>query len=220
MKPAPTDPPEINRMLWDDIAAGYMGYDIGANCGQTLPEMTARFSHVIAFEPAEECQPWLLAWVAGSNEQRGTVEAMPVAISDHDGEVSLVALPDKINTGQLVTAGTHGMEWSADVPEAVARTITCRTVDSLVFNDSLARPDFCKIDVEGHEDKVLRGALRTIAMYRPQLLIEFHTPGLHDYCRDLLGGYGYDVQTVRHPHYSPGSALWYQHGWLKAMFVA
>lgn len=210
MKPAPIDPPEIHHQLWADVAPDYMGWDVGANCGQTLPEMTRRFTRVVAFEPATECQPHLAPW-------RDGVDIRQVAISDHDGEVTLAALPDKIDTGQLVTPGTHGMEWNPDVPGAVARTIPCRTIDSLAFGDSPGRPNFIKVDVEGHERHVLDGAALTIEAYRPQWLIEFHTRDLHDYCRDLLLATGdYQVQTVRHPHYHPGTGMWFTHGWLKA----
>lgn len=210
MKPAPIDPPEIHRQLWDNVGRGYLAWDIGANCGQTLGELTSRFTRVMAFEPAEECWSYFTAWT-------GRVELFPFAISDLDGDIQLAALPDKIDTGQLVTPGTHGMEWSPDVPEAVARTIPARSIDGLL-DDGFDRPDFIKLDVEGHEGRVLAGAKWTLHMYRPQWLIEFHTPELHEDCRRVLTEHGYRLETVRHPHYATGSDMWHNHGWLKAVF--
>ncbi len=210
--PAPIDPPEIHRQLWDGFS-GTVGWDIGSNTGQSLDEMTKRFKHVTAFEPAVECMPFLEPWSK-------LVLVKQVAVSNTDGEIQLAALPDKIDTGQLVTPGTHGMEWSPDwaatcaTPEIV-RTVPAYRIDSLV--EELPAPDFWKIDVEGHEMLVLEGAEQTIVDYRPDMLIEFHNPELHEGVLECLGAHGYvNVTTVRHPHYRTGSAMWFTHGWVKA----
>lgn len=214
MRPAPLDPPEVTHRLWEGFA-GHTGWDVGANCGQTLHHMASCFDQVIAFEPAVECLD--LLWKTCLDAARTfdkTVVVKPIAVSDHDGEVTLAALPDKIDTGQLVTPGTHGMEWTPDIPEVVARTVPCRSLDSLA--DELASPDFVKVDVEGHEGKVLDGARRLLDLVRPDWLIEFHTPELHNQCQLLLERYGYDVTTIRHPHYRVGGQMYFQHGWLRA----
>lgn len=208
MKPAPIDPPEIWPRLWEDFG-GDVGWDIGANCGQTIPVMQAKFNQVYAFEPAEECWPYLKAF-------EGHYSWLPIALSDTNDDLSLIALPDKIDTGQLVTAGTHGMEWDPDLPEALIRTVPAYTVDWMIASKGLEAPDFMKIDTEGHELKVLFGARQTLAVHRPDLLIEFHSPSLHDSCQTLLEQFDYKVETVRHPHYRPGTHMWFSHGWFRA----
>ncbi len=140
MKPAAIDPPEIHQTLWDGIN-GQVGWDIGANCGQTLPEMTGRFEIVHAFEPAAECRPWLDRWSA----QHDQLYVWHLALSDTDQPVDLLALPDKIDTGQLVTV-TAGMEWSRCVWEAdQQRRVPATTVDTMT--EKIGPPDFLKIDV-------------------------------------------------------------------------
>lgn len=205
MRPAPIDPPEVHAHLWDGYK-GNTGWDIGANCGQTLPELTARFKTVHAFEPAEECWPYL-AGFAGVNLHK-------IALSDVDENIQLVALPDKINTGQLVTGNCEGMEWNPKNPNGVVRTLEAKTVDTAAA--SLGIPDFMKIDVEGHEEKVLTGATMVLSEAKPNLLIEFHSPQLYNFCFNLLTKLKYDVEVVRHPHYAADSWLWHQHGWIKA----
>lgn len=211
IRPAPIDPPEIHRYLWDGFG-GKVGWDIGANTGQSLTEMTNRFEQVVAFEPAVECMSFLMPW-----GQKNNVTIVQAAVSDVDGHVKLAALPDKINTGQLVTPGTHGMEWSIDWDTAradVAREVLSWRIDSLV--EELPPPDFCKVDVEGHEKHVLDGAAQVIADYMPNWLLEFHTPELLRQCTALFIDAGYkNLDVVRHPHYRPGTELWHGHGWVK-----
>jgi FkbM family methyltransferase len=146
MKPAPIDPPEVTDTLWAGVT-GTHGWDVGANCGQTIPLMLDRFHHVAAFEPAEECWPYLDK--LAENHPALTIEHF--GLSDQDTDVDLIALPDKIDTGQLVTAGTHGMEWNPDSASGLIRTVACRTVDNLTRRKKYPPPDFLKIDVEGHE---------------------------------------------------------------------
>lgn len=208
IRPAPIDPPEIHHTLWDGFV-GEVGWDVGANCGQTLPEISRRFTYVAAFEPAVECHQHLARWVG-----RDGIVVCDYAVSDVDGEIQLAALPDKIDTGQLVSPGTHGMEWDPDIPEAVARTVKARRIDTLVHE--LPPPTFIKVDVEGHEARVLDGAATVIDTHRPAWLIEFHTPELYDYCHGVLTAAGYRIDTIRHPHYAAGGPMWRQHGWLKA----
>lgn len=205
--PAPIDPPSIHPTLWAGID-GVCGWDVGSNVGQSLSEMTTRFEQVIAFEPAAECQPYLAPW-----RERG-VTVLDIAVSDINGPLNLAALPDKIDTGQLVTPGTHGMEWDPEIPEAVRRTVPARSIDSLV--EEHPPPDFLKVDVEGHELRVLYGAEQTITDYMPDWLIEFHTPQLWEACVECLKAHGYQVSTIRHPHYAKDSPMWFQHGWLRA----
>lgn len=214
MKPAAIDPPEIDATLWKDIG-GQVGWDIGANCGQTLPQMTSRFAEVHAFEPAAECQPWLRPWTVDAATRRGTVRVWPVAVSDTDQPIELYAVPDKIDTGQLVTP-TDGMEWSRRLWEAEhQRQVPATTVDTMT--EKIGPPDFLKIDVEGHETRVLTGARQTLTDFMPRLLIEFHSPELYRRCRECLIHHGYrGVEVIRHPHYPPDGPMWHQHGWIRA----
>lgn len=211
MKPAVSDPPEVEQQLWQGFH-GDVGWDIGANCGQSIPIMLNRFQTVLAFEPAVECFPYLTL----TTHTYADASFFPIALSNIDATTDLVALPSKIDTGQLVSTDAAGMEYDPKGPDAVVRSVDCRKVDTLVDSGDFSVPDFLKIDVEGHEFKVLAGAIKTLAITRPDILLEFHSAKLHTQCAGLLEGLGYTVETVRHPHYPAYSDLWHAHGWIRA----
>ncbi len=212
MKPAPIDPPQIHHLLWKD-ADGIVGWDVGVNTGHTSAYMLRHWQRVVGFEPAAECWPTLDDFAA--KNPRFTL--VKEAVSDLVGEVALTVLPDKIDTGQLVTSDCDGMEWDTHQRAAEQRRVPCGTLDSYwATHDS---PDFIKIDVEGHELKVLHGGEALLDACVPGLLVEFHSPELHAACQTFLEDLGYDVETVRHPHYPLHSQFWHQHGWIRATYT-
>jgi len=66
------------------------------------------------------------------------------------------------------------------------------TLDSL----ALRNVTFIKIDVEGHELEVLRGATETLRANRPVMMIEIRDHNLTP-VRELLDGLGYAETTMK-----------------------
>jgi len=88
----------------------------------------------------------------------------------------------------------------ADKREGVAhQMVTQKTLDSFNFEDV----DFIKIDVEGHEFKVLKGGIETIKKYKPTIIIEentspeFYNKGKMFDATNFLQDLGYKVKTNR-----------------------
>lgn len=54
-------------------------------------------------------------------------------------------------------------------------------------------PDLMKIDVEGFEYQVLKGAEMTIDRYHPKIIIETHSVELREKCDEFLTHLGYDL---------------------------
>jgi FkbM family methyltransferase len=212
--PAVPDPPELAQALWEGFDVANVGFDIGANCGQTLGLLTTLCDEVVAFEPAAEAFEYL-------THHYGHIKSIHLsdrAVSSQDGTVELMAAPSKISTGQLVTHGTQGMEWSEDeMANGVVRELPSITLDTFA-NLTGFWPEFMKIDVEGHELEVLRGAHEILTIQRPQMLIEIHSKILGGQIVELLGD-RYRIEIVRHPHYAWGSTLWESHFWLRCFPV-
>jgi FkbM family methyltransferase len=210
VRPAVPDPPEVSERLWAGFS-GDVGWDVGANCGQSVPVMRQLFRRVISFEPYQESFDY-------AKSQLPDAELYRIAVSDHVGQTELALLNGvQADTGQLVTPGTSGMEWDPgdwSGGNVTIRQVPCRTLDALAL--SLGEPDFVKVDTEGHELRVLLGGAGLLDGGKTSWLVEFHSPSLHDLCEQLLSETGHQVETVRHPHYAPGSPMWHQHGWLRA----
>jgi FkbM family methyltransferase len=159
--------------------------DIGANLGG-YTWLLRRFSKsVIAFEP----NPDLAARLTRLMRVAPSVTVHNCALSDSDGTVVL-RIPDDHGRSTLEAANTlHGRE-TREVP------VPARRLDGIV----LGRVGFIKIDVEGHELAVLRGAERLLRDSHPNLLIEAtdeHRAGALASVREFLAALGYVCSVVR-----------------------
>ena len=68
------------------------------------------------------------------------------------------------------------------------------TLDHLVFRDGLPAPTIMKIDVEGAEHAVRRGATGLMTEKRPLIFLSTHGPQVHTECCRLLVGLGYTLR--------------------------
>jgi FkbM family methyltransferase len=199
----------LDDYLWQGIS-GNLGFDIGANTGQNTGRMRSLFTRVIALEPAIESY----ATLADSWAGKPGVACLNVAASDRDGRLVLAERAGPMASGQLTPLNTAGFcsDWG---PADCTRPVPCLTLDTLA--GQYGNPDFVKIDTEGSEVLVLRGASRVLAEARPVLLTEFHSAALREECLRILGDAGYETETVRAPHLAEGSAFWAGYGWLRAV---
>jgi FkbM family methyltransferase len=206
---APTDPVEAASAIWAGLPRGGAGWDIGANKGQSIAQMYALCDTVTAFEPAAEA---LNALDAAWSPKPAWLEVWALAVSAHDGILTTAVREKSIAAGELTAVTVDsGLPWG---DQTGTRDVLCRSVDSLA--DELGVPALIKVDTEGHEGQVLDGAQRVLARGRTAWVIEFHSAALHAQCTNRLAAAAYAVETIRHPHYPPGSALWHQHGWIRA----
>jgi FkbM family methyltransferase len=131
--------------------------DVGAHVGQWTLAMLGDFSHVEAFEPVPAYAACFKANVAAELDR---VRLHELALGDRPGRAGLCC-PDPASHGDTFVAA------EGDVPNA-AQDIEVRTLDSF----ALPRVDFMKIDCEGYELRVLKGAEATLRRCRPALIVE------------------------------------------------
>jgi FkbM family methyltransferase len=166
--------------------------DAGAHEGRlTLPLAALPQTHVIAFEPLPPAFARLRSAISALDAR---VTLRPEALSDRAGSATL-AVPR--------VGGAAQEEWASIVKdyapimqndprlEAIDTwVVPTVTLDSLGLNDVTA----IKLDVEGAEEEVLRGALDLLRHNRPVLSIEIeerHRPGSTRSIPDLLRPLGY-----------------------------
>lgn len=149
------------------LAAGDTALDVGANVGAyavLFGLWVGERGRVVALEPAPDAFAGLRAHVVLNGLER-VVEPVRAAASDRAGEAEFVSEGVQ-GTNHLAPAGTDG---------AARIRVPTTTIDMLCAERGLG-PRLIKIDVEGAELAVLRGARRTIAAMPPDggLFVEMH----------------------------------------------
>lgn len=110
------------------------------------------------------------------------------AVSEKDGTLSM-----HYEWEHAVAAGTDYRNRGIDVPMMAGDNL-CRSLDF--------RPDVIKIDVEGHEIKVLKGLTETIKEYSPLIFLEVHPKRIAEegdsssYLKPFCDELGYSAQLV------------------------
>jgi FkbM family methyltransferase len=137
--------------------------DVGSHIGFYSMGLAPGFDRVVAFEPSRFQYGWLTRNKALNAYEH--VHCEHVALGDTSGEATLNVLSYEGGLNSL----------SPEV--AAAHTIIDRyTVPVEVLDDrEMTDVDLLKIDVEGFEIPVLRGARKTIDASRPAILIEVWT---------------------------------------------
>lgn len=158
------------------LRPGELFVDVGANAG-SYTVLAAKISgaRVVAVEPVPETADRLEANVA-LNAVGDRVSVYRTAISDRAGRVWFTSGRDT----------TNRIAGSADPREGLVE-VPCTTLDDLLGG---ARPRALKIDVEGYEAAVLRGATELLAIGDVlALVVEMAEP--KGEAADLLARHGY-----------------------------
>ena len=182
---------EIRSMQHALAAPGAAFYDIGANVGYFSLSVAVLFPHVniMAFEPVEEHLRLFRQHMDLNDIHR--IQIFPMAVAGHTGKVMFS------NLGKH--EGNTYKKDSALVEEGVfSIAVDATTVDDFVAAGNKP-PSLLKIDVEGAELDVLKGAKQTLEQYHPDILLathDVHIAGIRQACVDFLEGMGYSLTPV------------------------
>jgi FkbM family methyltransferase len=150
--------PYMQNAFIEYVLPGNTVFDIGAHAGfhslfcGLLVGATGR---VFAFEPNPISRESLEGQIQMNRTLR--LEIVPYALSNRVGLADFDA--------------TQGSE--SHITSIGKSTVEMRTLDSLVSVE-LPVPDLIKIDVEGEEEKVLRGSVKTLSKFRPIVLCDYN----------------------------------------------
>lgn len=142
------------------VKPGCQVVDVGGNRGVYAYRCWKLGARVDVFEPNPVCLAVLGAWSQG----RPRVKLHPVGLSDSAGSAELHIPIDDAGVEHDASASLDQHEFGTER----AQTVSIATLDSF----GLRGVTFIKIDVEGHEARVIDGAAATLAESRPALLVE------------------------------------------------
>jgi FkbM family methyltransferase len=166
-----TSEPGLQRLLATLLRPGMVLFDVGANVG-FISILAARLvgeeGRVISFEPLPVNADWLEHNVRLNRFDRVTVRREAVGLADGESRFQISAVSSTL--GMLETSRFAKQD---DVIAGII-PVKVRSLDSLGAEGSLPRPEVIKVDTEGAEVDVLRGAAEMIRAARPILLIELH----------------------------------------------
>ncbi|MDP9021492.1 MAG: FkbM family methyltransferase [Actinomycetota bacterium] len=196
---------EEMALLGDLVPPGGVCVDVGASYGLyavALGRLVGRAGCVHAFEPRPPSRRVLR--VVTSLLAPGNVRIHAVALSDRDGNDVLVTpqrrwllpVPGRTflrsNLDRSRGSAHYYAGWDGEFGGATERRVAVCRLDGIV--DGREPVGFVKIDVEGAELRVLRGAAATIARDRPPVLCEIEARHTAKYGRDPDEVHGWFAQ--------------------------
>ena len=147
--------------------------DIGAHVGSYSWSLAPHFKHVHAFEPNREVYNCLCA----NNYLKGQSQRITTYCNGISNRYVIMTYHVRCSDG----GGNGFAETQLDDDTQVGRTLETRQLKVKTLDDyNFDNIGFIKIDVEGHEEDVIDGAIETINNCDfPPIIFESWKPGMH-----------------------------------------
>lgn len=189
--------PEVVAFLGEHCKPGDIAFDVGANVGyhsMLLSRLVGPNGRVVAFEPVPMTAAWLEETLRRNDLTNVTVLRTALSASAgvagmRVGPASEAGLAHLVDSAASYQSHFTGETRVIDVPIA--------SIDQLLMEGELPTPSLIKIDVEGAELEVLRGASETLSTARPTIVTELWGGENVTEGRRLLESCGYRVSTLR-----------------------
>lgn len=166
---------ELSALLPQLCSPGSVFVDVGANFGYFTCLLAAHLgqaagSRVVAVEPNPDLLR-LLRINVGINWSGAAVRIEPVAVGSEPGEMMLSIPEDRSANGTLAPLEAKGLALRK-------HKVPVMRLDDLLRDEP--RVDLIKIDVEGFEPAVLRGAVETLGRPGLRLVLEWSASQMSD----------------------------------------
>ena len=147
--------------------------DGGANVGlfSLMASHLAPKGRVYAFEPARVT----VTALKQNTRDCGNVEVLALGLGDKQRKAEMMVHGDFLSSSTISDSGMGVIE--AEAGDFVAEEISITTLDDFATERRLEKLDFIKVDAEGYEKQILRGARETIRRFRPIMAVSaYHFP--------------------------------------------
>jgi FkbM family methyltransferase len=152
------------------IKEGQTVIDIGAHKAGYLYlmlQLVGKSGKVLAFEPQSVLYNYIKKLKRLLNWQNVTVEH--IAISDIEGVVTLFIPTNNVSRSSAPGATIVNNRERNDI--GFTEKVNTLSLDQYCGLHDI-RPDFLKIDVEGNEFNIFKGAIETLKKYKPRIIVE------------------------------------------------
>lgn len=159
--------------------------DVGSNYGLQSLLWLVHGVRTISVEPNPRCRAYFET-ICRLNGVRSGLR--PYALSDAQGTAELWFPETETWLGSMDPDTQSRLSHAHEVARV---TVPVTTLDACLSGSECAASLLIKIDVEGHEAAVLRGASGTLARYRPWVIFESHRAPTRHTLFNLLAGADY-----------------------------
>ena len=177
----------------DEFSKGCTLLDIGANVGTySVYAAIVKGVKVYAFEPSSP-NFYLLNRNIQVNNISNLVTAFPLALSN-ENKTDFLYMPN-LNIGQSGNTAGQDTDWLLQEQNSeVKQAAVIASIDQLIKDRIITPPNHIKIDVDGIEPKIIKGATKLLSSGKVEsILIELvdHLPEHSETIR-ALNAYGYE----------------------------
>ncbi len=171
--------------------------DVGAHTGRhtkLFSKLCGIHGQILAFEPNPVVIPWLEANLQTSIAN-GVVTVLPCAVSSKNDHTSFIITNNRLEESGLKKRKYNGPTTFTEVEVDMVTLDSC----SALLNGRLS---YIKIDVEGNEFEVLKGARKIILEHRPVISFEFGESSYFVYdvdpssVYDFITALNYEVYSI------------------------
>lgn len=151
----------------------FTAFDIGANVGRYTTPLAGLFKTVYAFEACEETRVTLRKNI--EENKITNVIITEEAVSDVDGEIKLYLQNDNPTNkgGNSISFNVAKLERWGHKKDRF-RLIPGITLDTFCEKNNITNLKFIKMDIEGAEDFVWKGAIKTLTSNQLYIMLEVH----------------------------------------------